>query len=137
LDRARGFLKGFAMKMRTDLARARGTGATGAGTEHFWQQRLTAISNLVLVTSFLAILVFLHDRPYPDVRAAFANPLVALVVALTMVSVAVHMRLGMQTIIEDYAHGRTRIPLQILSTFFAIAVASASLFAVGKMSFGA
>ncbi|KAB0681272.1 succinate dehydrogenase, hydrophobic membrane anchor protein [Aureimonas leprariae] len=124
-------------KMRTDLSRARGTGATGTGTDHFWQQRLTGIANVVLLTSFVILLVHLHDKDYATVRAAFHNPLVGIVMALTIVSATVHMRLGMQTIIEDYAHGHTRLPMQILSNFFAIVVAVASLFAILKLSFGA
>jgi succinate dehydrogenase / fumarate reductase, membrane anchor subunit len=124
-------------KMRTDLSRARGTGATGTGTDHFWQQRLTGLSNVVLVTSFVVLLVYLHDKDFAAVREAFRNPLVGIVMALTIVSATVHMRLGMQVIIEDYAHGHTRIPLQILSNFFAIVVAVASLFAILKLSFGA
>jgi succinate dehydrogenase / fumarate reductase membrane anchor subunit len=47
------------------------------------------------------------------------------------------MRLGMQTVIEDYLHGGAKVALVILNTFFAILVASASLFAIVKMSFGA
>lgn len=125
------------MKMRTDLRRVRGLGSARDGTGHFWLQRLTALSNLVLVTAFLVILVSLHDAPYPAVRVAFAHPLVALVMALVVVSVTVHMRLGMQVIIEDYVHGDMKLPLLILNTFFAVAVAAASLFAILKMSFGA
>ncbi len=124
-------------KLRTDLGRARGTGAAGTGTEHFWQQRLTAISNVVLITAFVVLLIHLHDKPFADVRAAFDNPLVSLVMGLTVVSATVHMRLGMQTIIEDYAHGHTRLPLAILNNFFAILVAAASLFAILKLSLGA
>lgn len=127
----------MSFKLRTDLARARGTGAAGTGTEHFWQQRLTAISNVVLITAFVVLLIHLHDKPYPQVRAAFGNPLVSLVMALTVVSATVHMRLGMQTIIEDYAHGYIRLPLAIGNNFFAILVAAASLFAVLKLSLGA
>jgi len=125
------------VKMRTDLGRVRGLGSAKEGTGHFWLQRLTALANLFLLTAFVILLVALHDGSYADVRDAFANPLVGLIMALVVVSGTVHMRLGMQTIIEDYVHGGARVLLQILNTFFAVLVAVASLFAIVKMSFGA
>jgi succinate dehydrogenase / fumarate reductase, membrane anchor subunit len=43
----------------------------------------------------------------------------------------------MQVIIEDYIHSEgTKIVMLIANTFFAIAVATASIFAVLKMAFG-
>ncbi|WP_152046592.1 succinate dehydrogenase, hydrophobic membrane anchor protein [Aureimonas psammosilenae] len=125
------------MKMRTDLSRVRGLGAAHDGTGHFWHQRLSGISNAILLTAFVILLVVLHDGTYADVRAAFANPFVGLVMALTIVSATFHMRLGMQVIIEDYIHGHLRVPLQILNTFFAILVAAVSLIAIGRLTFGA
>lgn len=125
------------MKMRTDLSRVRGLGSAKEGTGHFWLQRLTGIANVVLLTAFVIMLIALHDKAYVDVRLAFGNPLVGLIMALVVISGTVHMRLGMQTILEDYIHGTARVPLQILNTFFAVLVAGASLFAIAKLSFGA
>ena len=122
--------------MRTPLRRVRGLGAAGSGTNHFWQQRLTAIANVFLITFFVILVITLQNDAYSDVRAAFANPLVGIVMALVTVSATIHMRLGMQVIIEDYIHGETKLPLLILNTFFAVVVAGASLFAIVKMSFG-
>lgn len=124
------------IEMRTSLRRVRGLGSAHEGTGHFWQQRLSAISNLVLITGFVILLIVLHDQPYAEVRAALAHPLVGLLVALTVISFTYHMRLGMQVIIEDYIHGTTKLPLLILNNFFAIAIAVASLFAIARMSFG-
>ncbi|WP_102960700.1 succinate dehydrogenase, hydrophobic membrane anchor protein [Mangrovicella endophytica] len=125
------------MDMMTPLRRVRGLGSAKAGTEHFWQQRLTAVSNFFLISFFIIFLIWLHDGTYADMRAAFANPLIGIGMALTMMSVTYHMRLGVQVVIEDYIHGDAKIPLLILNNFFAIAIAAASLFAIVKMSFGA
>ncbi|UIJ72035.1 succinate dehydrogenase, hydrophobic membrane anchor protein [Aurantimonas sp. HBX-1] len=122
---------------RTPLSRVRGLGSARDGTGHFWQQRLTAVANVVLITFFVILLVALQDASYLELRSAFANPLVGIAMALVTVSATIHMRLGMQVIIEDYVHGGAKLPLLILNTFFSVAVAGASLFAIVKMSFGA
>lgn len=123
--------------MRTPLARVRGLGSAKSGTGHFWLQRLTAVANLVLTVIFIGIVIALLGRPYPAAIALLSHPLVAILMLLFILSACVHMRLGMQVIIEDYV---TTEGLKILAvmanTFFAIAVGAASVFAVLKLSFG-
>jgi succinate dehydrogenase / fumarate reductase, membrane anchor subunit len=126
-----------ASRMVTPLARVRGLGSAKAGTEHFWLQRVTAVSNILLVLFFVVFLIAMHDESYETVRAAFTNPLIALLVALVPVSFAIHMRLGMQVAVEDYFQGMTRVVLLLLNTFFSILIAGASLLAIAKLSFGA
>ncbi|WP_040488900.1 succinate dehydrogenase, hydrophobic membrane anchor protein [Fulvimarina pelagi] len=122
--------------MRTPLNRVRGMGASSGGTEHFWQQRLTAIANLVLFTTFLIIVLTLIGADITEVRETFGNPIIGTLAALMIVSACVHMRLGMQTILEDYVHGPMKWPLAIANTFFACLIAALGLYAIVKMSFG-
>ncbi|MER8980314.1 succinate dehydrogenase, hydrophobic membrane anchor protein [Mesorhizobium sp. M0870] len=123
--------------MRTPLARVRGLGSAREGTGHFWRQRLTAIANIPLILFFVGFLIALNGADYAHVRAALANPFVALVMALVLISGLIHMRIGMQVIIEDYVHGEgMKLALIALNTFFTIAVGVASIFALLKLAFG-
>jgi len=123
--------------MRTALGKVRGLGSAREGTEHFWRQRLTAVANIPLMLFFVGLLIVLNGADFATVRTSFANPLVALVLALVLVSGLYHMRLGMQVVIEDYVHGELlKVTLIMLNTFFTVAVGVASLFALLKLAFG-
>ncbi len=125
-------------KMRTPLKNVRALGSAKEGADHFWLQRVTAVANLVLVVFLMWLVASLVGADYAVVKARLAQPMVALPLLLLVVSGVIHMRLGMQVIIEDYVPGEaTKITLLMLNTFFAIAIASASVFAVLKLSFGA
>jgi len=124
--------------MRTPLKKARNLGSAKEGADHFWKQRVTGVANLFLAIFLVWLVASLAGADHAAVRQALANPLVALGLLALIVSGTVHMRLGMQVIIEDYVHGEgTKIVLLMLNTFFAAAIALASIFAILKLSFGA
>jgi succinate dehydrogenase / fumarate reductase membrane anchor subunit len=123
---------------RTPLGRVRGLGSAKEGTEHFWKQRLTAVSNLILVCIAMVLLAKLIGADYATVKRALAKPQNAILLLLLVLSGIIHMRLGMQSIIEDYVHseGRKVIAL-MLNSFFSLVVGLTCVFAVLKLSFGA
>lgn len=125
------------MTMRTPLKKVRYLGSAKEGTDHFWTQRMTGAANLAL--SLFAIWLFIHlvGADHATVKATLAQPLIALPLLLFVISASIHMRIGMQIIIEDYVHGEgAKIALLMLNTFFAIAVAAASALSILKLSFG-
>jgi len=122
---------------RTPLARVRGLGSAKTGTAHFWHQRLTAVANVPLTIAFVLIVVALLGRNHAAAQQILASPLVAIVMLLFIGSITYHMRIGMQVIIEDYVHEETaKLALIMLNTFFTVAVALASVYAIFKLSFG-
>jgi succinate dehydrogenase / fumarate reductase, membrane anchor subunit len=123
--------------LRTTLSKVQGLGAAHAGTEHFWQQRLTAVANLILIGAFLGILLAAGGRDYATAVAVVSHPAASIVLLLLVVSVSIHMRLGMMVVIEDYVHDKgLKVLSVILNTFFSFAVAAAALFAILKLGLG-
>ena len=123
-------------KMRTPLKNVRHLGSAKEGTDHFFRQRMTAVANLILAPLFVVLLVSLVGADYGIVKRALAHPLVAIPMILFIGAGLVHMRLGMQTIIEDYVRSDGRkIVLLMLNTFFVIIVGAIAAYALLKLSF--
>jgi succinate dehydrogenase / fumarate reductase membrane anchor subunit len=126
-----------ASNMRTPLGRVRGLGSAKSGTEHFWWQRLTAVSNVPLVISGIVIVISLLGRNHAATAQILGSPVIAILMLLFVISVCNHMRLGMQIVIEDYVHeDKSKIVLVMLNIFYCVAVGLAAAFAILKLSFG-
>jgi succinate dehydrogenase / fumarate reductase membrane anchor subunit len=123
--------------MRTPLARVKGLGASGHGVEHWWIHRMTAVSNVPLIISFVIIVASLAGSTYEEALGIVSHPLVAIVLILAVLSVTNHMRIGMQLPIEDYVHQKGyKLALLIANNFYAVVIAVACLYAIVKVSLG-
>ncbi|MGD8527665.1 MAG: succinate dehydrogenase, hydrophobic membrane anchor protein [Methyloceanibacter sp.] len=123
--------------MATPLKRVRGLGAARHGTETFWRQRLTAVANVPLVIFLIWFVVSHAGASYDSVRQSLSNPMVAVLMLALIWSSAIHMRIGLREIIEDYLHNKLcKTSSRMLATFFAAGVAIASTYAIMKISFG-
>ena len=125
------------MTMRTPLGRVRGLGSAKSGTEHFWQQRLTGVASVPLTIAGVFLVISLTGRSYISVKQILASPLVSVLLLLFILSNVVHMKIGMEVIIEDYVHDeKQKLTLLMLNSFFSIAIGLACAYAVLKLSFG-
>jgi len=123
--------------MKTPFARVRGLGTAHSGTEHFWMQRLTGVANLPLIIAFLVVIVSLAGSSQASVIARLSNPFIAMILLAALISVLLHMRIGMQVIIEDYVHTELgKIALLMINTFFILAIGIAAAYAILKINFG-
>lgn len=125
------------MTMRTPLSRVRGLGSAKDGTEHFWRQRLTGIALVPLTIVFIFLVVSLTNAPYDVAIARIGSPVIAVILLAMIIAGVMHMRIGMQVIIEDYVHADApKYALLLLNTFFAALIGIASILAVAKIAFG-
>lgn len=123
--------------MRTSRSRVRGLGPAHSGTGHFWLQRATAIANIPLVIYFVFLIASLTGRSHAAVISALGEPANAILLLAAIFSIVVHMRLGMQMIIEDYVYGEAaKMTLLLINTFFAVGVGLSAAFAVLRITFG-
>ena len=123
--------------MRTPMSRVRGLGSAREGTSHFVRQRLTAVANVPLIIAFILVLLSVQGAGYQGTIDILSSPLVALIMLAVILSAVIHMRLGMQVIIEDYIHREgLKMLLLAANTIFAAGIALMSVYALLKIAFG-
>ena len=88
----------------TSIGRVRGLGSAHEGAHHWLVQRFTAIGNLALMLFLAFSLALLPDYSYGTVAGWAGQTLPATALALLIISVFWHARLGLQVLIEDYVH---------------------------------
>ncbi|WP_088183275.1 succinate dehydrogenase, hydrophobic membrane anchor protein [Sphingobium sp. Z007] len=120
----------------TGIGRVRGLGSAKQGAHHWLVQRYTAVANLLLTLWLLFSLLSLPGLDYESVVGWIANPVVAVPLMLMVVSIFMHLRLGMQVMLEDYVHdkGLAFFSMLVLN-FYAFGGAAAGVFAIAKIAF--
>jgi succinate dehydrogenase / fumarate reductase membrane anchor subunit len=108
----------------TPIGRVRGLGSAKHGAHHWWQQRLTAGSNLFLMAWLMISVARMPGYDYSSVH-----------LWLLILSVFYHFRLGLQIVIEDYQHDESRIVMMVLLNLFTFTLGGIALFAILKVAF--
>lgn len=121
---------------RTERAQVEGLGSARSGTSHFWEQRVSAIALLVLTPLFLFPMAIHLGGSFEEVRAAYANPLNALVAIAFFITGFLHLFLGLQVVIEDYVHGRLGLILIISARLVCAFLALTGIYAVILIALG-
>lgn len=111
-------------------------GSAHAATRHFMTQRITGALNVLFTMFFVWFVLRLAGADRADMVSVVRNPFVAVILALLIVNVCVHMRIGMTEVIEDYMdEAKTHRLALAANTWFAVAVAALSLVAIAKIVF--
>ncbi|MGB3028242.1 succinate dehydrogenase, hydrophobic membrane anchor protein [Paradevosia shaoguanensis] len=111
-------------------------GSGKLATRHFITQRLTGALNILFTIFFIWLVVSLAGAERAEMLAVVGNPLVAILSALLVVNVCVHMRIGMQEVIEDYiVEPRLHSLTMLLNNLFCLAIALIGVVAIAKIAF--
>ena len=120
--------------MRSMAGRVRYLGAAKSGTRDLWLMRLTSVALLFLSIAFVWTMLSLVGKTLPQVQAQFSHPLVSILMLLFILASIVHMKIGMQAIIDDYIHAvQVKEWAMMANIFFSVAVGVAAVFAVLKL----
>lgn len=109
-------------------------GSAKEGVHHWMGQRISAIG--LIPSGFLLLLwVLAHgNSTYAEVIASLSSPWISALIFFFVSVVCYHAYLGMQVIIEDYAHSAFwRYWLIIISKFFAVILPILTLFFLIKI----
>jgi len=118
-------------EMTTPLGRVLGLGSARSGTLDFFHDRVRALVLFFLTPYMIVLGVWLFGRPRDYVVDALGSLWVAAPLGLYLVLTLLHMRLGMQTIIEDYIHAPGyKVTLTFLNTVFCFGLAAGSFVAL-------
>lgn len=124
------------MTSGTPIGRVRGLGSAHAGAHHWWLERLTSVSTLLLFVWLIVSFVRLPGLDYATVTDWLKSPLAAVPMLLLIVSTFWHLRLGLQVVADDYVHTASRFGLSIAIGFFSIAAATLAIFSVLRIALG-
>lgn len=120
--------------MKTPLGRVRGLGSAKSGTTNYIVKQASGLV-LAILTPYVVVLgILLFGRPWLEVREAISSLWVAPALAAFILVSAIHMRVGMQVIIEDYVHARgLKMCLLVVNWLFSWGSAIITFFALLRL----
>lgn len=122
------------MRYLTDRKRAQGLGAGRSGTQHHWQMLVSSILLVPVVPLFIFTLGFGLGGTYEEVLAYFSRPFPAIVMAISLIVITLHVMREAHEAIEDYVHGPLEKLWIVAVSAFAYTLIAAGLFALIKLA---
>jgi succinate dehydrogenase / fumarate reductase, membrane anchor subunit len=121
--------------MRSPLGRAIGLGSAKEGVEHWWAQRITAITLVPLALWFVMAVIGLAGAEHGLLVDWVSQPLAAVLLILFLVATFYHSALGLQVVIEDYVENEAaRLGLIVAMRLAHILLAALGIFAVLRIA---
>ena len=120
---------------RTALGRARGLGSAKHGVSHWIAQRVSAVALAPLGLWALYSALTLSRVGFDGALAWMHSPLNAILAVLLAAAVFVHMKIGMEEVIQDYIHTPgMKASLLLLNLFVAILGGVVAVFCILKIA---
>ncbi len=119
----------------TPPGRVRGQGSARQGAEHWWHERLSALTTLLLFVWFGVSLLRLPSYDHAMIADWLGSPLAAVPMLLLIASTFWHVRLGLKVIVEDYVHDEGAGMFWLVAIdLFVVLAAAFGLFSVLKLA---
>lgn len=122
------------MRYLTDRKRVNGLGSGREGTHHHWQMIVSSILLVPLVPIFVVFVAGGFGGTYAEVVDFFGRPIPAILTALSLVVIVIHLMRETHAAIEDYVHGTAGKLALVATTAFAYTMIAAGLFAIARMA---
>ena len=120
----------------TGIGRVRGLGSSGVGGAHWATERMISLATLPLFVWFVVSLLRLPDMSHTTVVNWLGSPLNAVLMVLLIATTFVHLKQGMQVVLDDYVHDEgTRVLSNVALVFLSVAGGAAATFAVLQIAF--
>jgi succinate dehydrogenase / fumarate reductase membrane anchor subunit len=114
----------------------RGLRDVNSGTSHYWTQRLTAIALAPLGLWFIFSTLTMTGDNYYEYKEWLGSPINVALMILLLLMLFYHMKLGLETIIEDYVHNtKGKFLLLLLNKIAAICLALFGIFSLLILGF--
>lgn len=122
----------------TPVGRVRGLGAGRHGAHDWLLMRYTSVGSLVTSAFLLFSLTLLPDLSYGTVSEWLGQPIPATAMALLVVAVFWHTRLGVAEMIGDYVHSEgNKFAAILVLNIVSVAGAAFGLFCIARLAFSA
>ena len=123
--------------LRSPLAKAKGLGASGEASHHFWVQRLSGLGLVALVIYICLSIAFLPESNYETVVSWLQKPFNGIMTLLCVVLSFYHAQLGLQVVIEDYVSNHSiRLTGILVVKFLSYFLMAAGAYSVIKIALG-
>lgn len=123
------------MSLETPLHHVRGLGSAHSGVGHFAYQRVTALALVPLSLWFAVTMIGLAGVREVSILIFLSNPMHAILMGLFILTVAVHLAIGLQEVIIDYVpHGGIKLLLILTDYAFAAVAALFSIFSLLRIA---
>lgn len=118
----------------TDWKRATGLGASHGGTEHHWKMLVSSMAIVLVVPIFILTFALGLQGTHAEVVAYFGHPIVAIIMAVSVVVIVRHVMNEAIEAAEDYVH-RIAGQLTIVGiTWASYILVLIGLFAIARMA---
>lgn len=124
------------ISLQTASKKVRYLGTARSGTGAARTMHLTSVALIPLAIAFVWIVVSLSTKDYAGARAELGRPCPAILMLLFVGASILHMKVGMQAIIDDYIHDRHLKDWALMANlFFSTVIGLACVYSLLKVSF--